>query len=84
MSRRELSRRSGIPQPQICAIEAGKEALFSSYERLIEAMGSELVLSARPRKPREAIIDELAAEKKNAEALARERRRQRRATRRSR
>lgn len=67
MSQRELSRRSGVPQPHICEIEAGKGALVSTYERLVAAMGAELILKANPVKPREAVLEELAAERESAE-----------------
>jgi predicted transcriptional regulator len=42
MSQRELSHRSGIPQPHICLIESGQTGMLSSDERLLEAMGAGL------------------------------------------
>jgi transcriptional regulator with XRE-family HTH domain len=84
MSQRELSRRSGIRQPQICAIEAGKDAVHSTYARLIEAMGAEFRISTKISRPREEISAELVAERLAAQKRAEERRRERLFRRRSR
>jgi predicted transcriptional regulator len=82
MSQRELSVRSGLPQPLICRVEAGREAMFSTYERLLDAMGMTLLCSSRERVPKEEIIAELVQMRLDAErrrfAASRERRRLRR------
>ena len=84
MSQRELAKRSGIRQPHICAIEAGKDALLSTYERMAKALGVNLVYETTPARPRADIVAELVAERLAGEARARERRWERRVRRRSR
>ncbi|MFI5347604.1 MAG: helix-turn-helix domain-containing protein [Elusimicrobiota bacterium] len=84
LSQRELALRSGMKQPHICAFEAGKAAALSTYERLIEAMGHAPVYGIEAMKPRSEIIAELVAERLAAESRLRERRWQRRVSRRSR
>lgn len=74
MSQRELARRSGVPQPQVCRIEAGKTAWWTTYERLTRAMGGELLFTVKRTRPREEIVAGLLAERLALEERARARR----------
>lgn len=74
MSQRELSRRSGVRQPRVCAVEAGKITEIATYDRLVSALGAELIFKARQITRRETIAEELAAERLAAEERRRARR----------
>jgi transcriptional regulator with XRE-family HTH domain len=78
MSQRELSRRSGMPQPHICLIEAGQSGLLSSCVRLLEAMDATLLFTICKNRPRRQIFEELIAERSAADDRRRETRRLRR------
>ncbi|MDE2144343.1 MAG: helix-turn-helix transcriptional regulator [Elusimicrobia bacterium] len=84
MSQRELAAWSGVRQPVICAVEAGREALPSTYRRLAEAMGFDFVYHAVATRPREQILAELFSARVAAEDAARVRRQARRLMHRSR
>lgn len=83
MSQTELARRAGVPQPYVSAIENGKEAVFSTYERLLAAMGAALVVAARPFRSADDIFDELNAERAAAKERVDARRYQRNIVRRT-
>ncbi len=47
----ELSWRSEIDQGDVSRIEGGRDALLSTFVRLVEAMECELVVRIRPKRP---------------------------------
>lgn len=50
LTQRELSRRSGVPQPTVSRIEAGRmEPTYQLLDRLLRACGMEVVAIDRPK-----------------------------------
>jgi predicted transcriptional regulator len=73
MSQNELAQRSGIRQSHISEVEAGSEARWTTYERLLAAMGTEVLLTVKRLRAPQDIIGELVAGRLAAEERARAR-----------
>ena len=50
-SQTDLARRCGVRQPEISRIEGGRDAKFSTLERIAAGLGCELVVRLRPKAP---------------------------------
>jgi transcriptional regulator with XRE-family HTH domain len=78
-SQRELSSLSGIDQALISRLEAGKDSLHSTCERLVGAMGGSLVMAVSfPASWRQVFEERIAARNTRWEKMQEERRLRRR------
>lgn len=78
-SQKELSGLSGIDQASICRLEAGRDSLISTYERLAAAMEGRLSVTVRFSRPWPEVVEARdAAREAQSREYADERRRRRR------
>jgi hypothetical protein len=53
LSQEEAGRRAGIAQSEVSRVEAGRDASWSTYDRLAHALDCDLVIRLKPRHPDE-------------------------------